>query len=288
MEIRERIGYIMRRIRRAWWRTNRQTKIKIYLAIFCLLVGGILGGYVGSKLGTSKTSTIYKKQLEQKEQEKNSQILALEKENKKLQSELEYQVSGIDVSSLPWYLTLVNEEYAMKKDYVPELKTVADGYQVDSRIAKPLNEMLAAAEKDGMNIIICSAYRSIRRQKQVFNDSMKDRLSQGMTYWEAYEDTALSVALPGTSEHGLGLAVDLVSNEYTELDEEQAKTKEAKWLKENCHKYGFILRYPPEKTQETGIIYEPWHYRYVGVEDATKIMKQGITLEIYLKEYETK
>ena len=145
--------------------------------------------------------------------------------------------------------------------------------------------MLEAAEKEGLNIIFCSAYRSVKRQEQVFNESMRDRVNQGMGYWEAYQETSQSVAIPGTSEHGLGLAVDLISNQYTELDEKQAKTKEAKWLKENCHKYGFILRYPPEKTYETGIIFEPWHYRYVGVEHATEIMRRGITLETYLGEY---
>ena len=77
----------------------------------------------------------------------------------------------------------------------------------------------------------------------------------------------------------------LISSHYTKLDEAQEDTKEAKWLKENCYKYGFILRYPPEKTEITGIIYEPWHYRYVGVEDATKIMELGITLEEYLETY---
>ena len=94
----------------------------------------------------------------------------------------------------------------------------------------------------------------------------------------------MSVALPGTSEHGLGLALDLISNQYSELDEKQAETKEAKWLEENCYKYGFILRYPPEKTAETGIIYEPWHYRYVGQEAAKEIMESGVTLEEYLEE----
>ena len=135
-----------------------------------------------------------------------------------------------------------------------------------------------------MNILICSAYRSVERQTQVFNDSVQDRLNAGMNYWKAFEDTALSVAIPGKSEHGMGLSVDLISNQYTGLDEKQADTKEAQWLKENCYKYGFILRYPPEKTAETGIIYEPWHYRYVGKEDAEKIMKSGVTLEEYLHE----
>ena len=132
---------------------------------------------------------------------------------------------------------------------------------------------------------ICSAYRSVERQEQVFGESMKDRVKSGMSYWKAYEETALNVALPGTSEHALGLALDLISNQYSELDEKQQETKEAKWLAENCYKYGFILRYPPEKTNITGIIYEPWHYRYVGEEHAGKIKELGITLEEYLQEH---
>ena len=120
----------------------------------------------------------------------------------------------------------------------------------------------------------------------MFHETVRERLNQGMGYWDAYQDTLRSVNAPGTSEHGLGMAVDLVSSDYTELDEGQAETKEAKWLEEHCHEYGFILRYPPEKTDETGIIYEPWHYRYVGVEIATEIMERGITLETYLKDYE--
>ena len=185
---------------------------------------------------------------------------------------------------MPWNMVLVNSSHPMEDGYVQELTEVAKGYSVDSRIAEPLNSMLKAAEAEGMNIIICSAYRSIEKQTQVFNLSVQERLNTGLNYWDAYEDTKLSVALPGTSEHGLGLALDLISNQYSELDEKQAETKEAKWLEENCYKYGFILRYPPEKTAETGIIYEPWHYRYVGEEDAKKIMESGMTLEEYLEE----
>ena len=98
------------------------------------------------------------------------------------------------------------------------------------------------------------------------------------------KETKDSTAFPGRSEHNIGLAVDIVSSTYTQLDQKQETTPEAKWLAENCYKYGFILRYPNGKTDITGIIYEPWHYRYVGVEDATKITELGVTLEEYLGE----
>lgn len=185
----------------------------------------------------------------------------------------------------PWNLVLVNGLHPMEKGYTPELTEIEPGYSVDTRIANALRKMLADAEKEGLHVEICSAYRSVERQEQVFGDSMKERVKSGMSYWKAYEETARNVAIPGTSEHALGLSLDLISNQYTELDEKQEETKEAKWLAANCYKYGFILRYPPEKTNITGITYEPWHYRYVGEEHAAKIKQLGVTLEEYLQEY---
>lgn len=186
---------------------------------------------------------------------------------------------------LPWNLVLVNGLHPMEEGYVPELTEIQPGYSVDTRIANATRKMLSDAEKEGLHVEICSAYRSVERQEQVFGDSMKERVKSGMSYWKAYEETTLNVAIPGTSEHALGLALDLISNQYTELDEKQEETKEAQWLAENCYKYGFILRYPPEKTNITGIIYEPWHYRYVGEEHAAKIKQLGVTLEEYLQEH---
>jgi D-alanyl-D-alanine carboxypeptidase len=90
-------------------------------------------------------------------------------------------------------------------------------------------------------------------------------------------------ARPGTSEHQLGLAVDFVDTRYWTLDEKQAELPAQKWLMEHCWEYGFILRYPSEKSEITGIIYEPWHYRYVGREIALEIRDAGLTLEEYLE-----
>ncbi len=286
MNMRKKLLYFLYRIRKRWRMTGRTTKVCIYIAVLCLTVGTVAGHSLGNWNGESKTVKVWSAKLKKVQAEKQKQINQLEEENESLNKEIDSREQKLDVASLPWYLTLVNEDYPMEENYEPTLKKVQGGYQVDARIVKPLQKMIQDAEKEGVNLVICSAYRSARRQKQVFNESMQDRLDQGMSYWDAYQDTALSVALPGSSEHGLGLAVDLVSNQYTELDEKQAKTKEAKWLKKNCHKYGFILRYPPEKTEETGIIYEPWHYRYVGIEDATKIMEQDVTLETYLRNYQ--
>ena len=110
-----------------------------------------------------------------------------------------------------------------------------------------------------------------------------DPVAEGPVIQQADERAAQVVARPGTSEHNLGLACDIVALDYQNLDDGYAETPEAKWLYENCAKYGFILRYPPDKEDITGVIYEPWHFRYVGEQAAQEIMQRGICLEEYLE-----
>lgn len=107
-------------------------------------------------------------------------------------------------------------------------------------------------------------------------------MGYGYTRDMAESYASMWVAIPGTSEHHTGLAFDIVASDYVVLDSSQATTRVQQWLMENCHNYGFILRYPEDKVNITGINYEPWHYRYVGVEAATYIMEHGICLEEYL------
>lgn len=268
---------ILKKIRRINARMSRETKRLLLVGVATMLVGSFLGGKIAGASERKKAEKELSEVTEQLKAEGQHKVDAL-------QGQLD-AVLSTEIKDVPWYLALVNSDHPMEQDYDLELTELEPGYSVDSRIAYEAKKMLSDAKAAGMKIVVCSAYRSVARQKQVFNDSVKDRLNQGMDYWEAFEDTRLSVAEPGTSEHAMGLALDLVSNQYTELDERQETTKEAKWLAENCYKYGFILRYPPSKTGVTGIIYEPWHYRYVGVEDATKITELGVTLEEYLEEY---
>jgi D-alanyl-D-alanine carboxypeptidase len=107
-------------------------------------------------------------------------------------------------------------------------------------------------------------------------------LDDGYSYDEAYARSVQIVAVPGTSEHHLGLALDIVDSSYTKLNHQQAKMPTQKWLMEHCWEYGFILRYPADKSDSTGIIYEPWHYRYVGVDVARELQESGLTLEEYI------
>lgn len=280
MDIKKFIGWCIKGIKIKIKKMSKENKRLVIVSTFVLIVGIILGNSIGRSIEEKKSVKKVAQAVVDTQTEDNTKIQELEKQLYDLKEELQEEKVEI-----PWYLVLVNGENPMEEGYVPELMELEKGYSVDSRILDSAQAMLNDAKKAGLHIEICSAYRSVERQEQVFNESMKERVKSGLDYWDAYSETSLNVAVPGTSEHALGLALDLISNQYTELDEEQENTAEAKWLKENCYKYGFILRYPPEKTNITGITYEPWHYRYVGVEDATKITELGITLEEYLQDY---
>ena len=187
-----------------------------------------------------------------------------------------------EVTETPWNLVLVNPWYPLPENYEFELTTVTGKYKVDSRCADALKQFLADCKAAGHTPYICSAYRTWDDQVYLFDKKVNSFISKGYSESEAKVLAAKETAVPGTSEHQLGLAVDILCQSRPWLDEGQAKTATQQWLMANCHKYGFILRYPKGTTPITGIIYEPWHYRYVGVEIATEIMTKGITFEEYL------
>jgi len=182
-----------------------------------------------------------------------------------------------------WNMLLVNKDHPLSDDYTFTQKTLP-GYSmtVDERIYDPLLTMLNAGKKEGCRFLICSAYRSYDRQTQIYNSHISNYRASGYSYEKAKELTELSIAVPGCSEHQTGMAVDIVATYYQQLNENFANTKEAKWLKEHAHEYGFILRYPKEKTSITQITYEPWHFRYVGKETAEEVYELGICYEEYL------
>jgi D-alanyl-D-alanine carboxypeptidase len=186
----------------------------------------------------------------------------------------------------PTLLLLVNQWNQLPEDYAPELELVAelDGrrYELDRRCSEALWDMLADCAAAGGHPYICSAYRSAEDQQKLYQDKVRRLEKDGVSREEAPELAAESVALPGTSEHQLGLAVDIIDEEYPFLDEGQEETATQIWLMENSWRYGFILRYPNGTTEQTGIIYEPWHYRYVGREYAEEIHRMDLTLEEYL------
>ncbi|WP_313128980.1 M15 family metallopeptidase [Anaerocolumna sp.] len=182
-----------------------------------------------------------------------------------------------------WQLILANPWNTLPENFTVETKSFTNGHSVDKRIFNDLERMLEDAEKEGLSPIICSSYRSLEKQKTLFENKIGKYLNNGLSNEDAAVEAAKWIAVPGTSEHQTGLAVDIVAKSYQMLDKEQENTPEQKWLMENSYKYGFILRYPENKSDITGISYEPWHYRYVGKEAAKEIYENGICLEEYLE-----
>lgn len=183
-----------------------------------------------------------------------------------------------DAPDEQWYLTLVNKWNPIDKNRSIETVEMDGGERVDKRIYEPLREMFADMEADGVYPIIASGYRSVEEQETIYNNKIAEYEAEGMSYESAKQETELWVAVPGTSEHQLGLAVDInADGVYSAGYEVYA------WLEENAHNYGFIYRYPPDKTEITGVENEPWHYRYVGVEAAKEIHQNGVCLEEYVK-----
>ena len=187
----------------------------------------------------------------------------------------------------PSLMILVNRWNPLPEDYDPELTLVAAldnrEYELDIRCAQAFWSMMDDCAAAGGKPYICSAFRSQRQQEELYQDKIRRLEKDGTAPEEAPALAAESVAVPGTSEHQLGLAADIIDEEYPYLDEGQEETVTQKWLMENSWHYGFILRYPNGTTPITGIIYEPWHYRYVGTVCAEEIHRTGLTLEEYLQ-----
>lgn len=181
-----------------------------------------------------------------------------------------------------WMLLLVNSSNPVPDDWSIQTVELRNGFQVDERCYPDLQEMMDACREDGLAPLICSAYRTQEYQEKLYRSQIEKQMALGYSRERAETEAARYVAVPGTSEHQLGLAVDIVDTGYQLLDDAQADTDVQKWLMEHSWEYGFILRYPEGKSEITGIAYEPWHYRYVGRESAEQIYRAGVCLEEYL------
>ena len=197
---------------------------------------------------------------------------------------LEKNANIIKKEDLPWNLILVNTSNKLPEDFSVKTVELKNGHFIDERAYQDLQNMMDSAKKEGLKPIVCSSLRDVDYQINLYNETIKSYIDKGFSKEKAEEETQKWVAIPGTSEHHTGLALDIVSLDYQLLDESQENTLEQKWLFENSYKYGFILRYPKDKTNITGISYEPWHYRYVGKEAAKEIFEQNLTLEEYIEQ----
>lgn len=182
---------------------------------------------------------------------------------------------------------LVNPWNFVPEDYEPELVSLptdygVEGSLVESSCFEDLKAMIDACNREQPRAYVVSSYRTHEHQTNNFNRKVNYYLNLGYSQKDAEKEAATIIAVPGTSEHQLGLAVDIIDTRLWALEWEQEDLPAQQWLMEHCWEYGFILRYPKDKIEITGIIYEPWHYRYVGKALAAELHQLGVTLEEYL------
>ena len=198
----------------------------------------------------------------------------------------EYAYAGFapvyaQINEEQWNMLLVNRDYILPEDFsvklAPSISADSDSKQLDYRVAPHYNDMYLAAKEDGVTLTPVSGYRSVTRQKNNFENKIDTYMNQGYSKAQATQLAAKIILPPGTSEHNAGLAMDICS-----LSVDFENTEEFRWLSANAADYGFILRYPENKQEVTNITYEPWHWRYVGVEAAQAMKASGQCFEEYL------
>ncbi len=230
------------------------------------------------------TTTTTKKNVP--ESTKKKQDTSNKKDNdteKPAQSGYKYAYAGFNpvVTDMSVGITkiLLNRHYMLPEGYVPKLKEAVkgSGVMLDENVAPHYQEMYDAAKLSGITLTPISGYRTVARQTRNFENRIALYESQGYNKVDATVKASEIILLPRTSEHNAGLAMDICS-----LEVSFENSEEFSWLQEHAHEYGFIMRYPKDKTHITNITYEPWHYRYVGVEIAAQLKSSGMVLEEYL------
>lgn len=184
-----------------------------------------------------------------------------------------------EIDEEEWCLILVNREHCIPDDYAVELVELSNGQCVDRRIYPALQEMFDTARKEGVYPVVASGYRTAEKQQSLMDEKIAAYLVEGYSLQEAKEKAEIWVAAVGTSEHQLGIGIDINADGV-----HSTGTQVYEWLAKNSYRFGFIKRYPEDKTEITGIINEPWHYRYVGKKAAAEIYRSGVCLEEYLEE----
>lgn len=275
-------------------RPRYSKRFKMLMAIVILFSVLLFGNIIGKGIQKKNTSNL--KSVEKKStstSEISTTETVSEKENtteksdettikmNKTTTKLYYEETTVFVNPQDenWQLILVNKTHKLPDDYNPNLSPIIDGQSVkaDSRIKEPFNTMYQAAKQSGIILTPYSAYISKDRQNDAYNNRLNYFASMGLSEEYAKTKTETQILPGGFSEANLGLSVDII-NTSTDF----ASTNEYRWLNENAHNYGFILRYPENKTEITGMSFAPWHWRFVGRDAAKNIKEKGICLEEYL------
>lgn len=260
---------------------KRLKMLCIVAAAICIMAGLVLQG------GVSKASSLEDiDAIPYQSQDMKTQVKARDSGSSETLSQQNIQKLRHNKTNRPetrdWNLILVNPRHKLPHDFSVDLIELKNGHAVDRRAYPALQAMMDDARSQGLSPLICSSYRTREKQQELYTRQVSAYMERGYERKEALKEAGKWVARPGYSEHQTGLALDIVSQAYQLLDKNQENTPEQRWLMKNAYRYGFILRYPEDKTQLTGIGYEPWHYRYVGKKAAKEIYKKGLCLEEYL------
>ncbi len=270
---------------------KRKNPLGLILAVIVLVVIMVLGIYFVSVLGKdsnntdSSSSQITQSDEQSSEEESSEQDVTSSEVTVSLPQEMPHDLD-VEFENL----TLVNGWNPLPEDYdyegnlteIPKKYIKGSLTQIDKDIWPYLQEMLDDARADGIDIGVWSPYRSYATQKWLFEKQVQKQINNGVAKENAEDVAATIVARPGTSEHNTGLALDINCANHSFKE-----TKAYKWLQENAKNYGFIMRYAEDKQEKTGVIYESWHWRFVGVKAAYEINDLGMCLEEYV-EYKNK
>ena len=262
-------------------------KRRIFVSVCCVLLIALVAGI------TFGTKAVIKS-VKSKQSSLDAKVSAkAEKTDIKKQSDPAFDdtkqlvtIGGVELDANFKNLLLVNGSHPLSEDYdyTKDLTTIPEEYhngqldQINKDIWPYLKAMIDDARKEGVNLSVWSPYRSYNIQQMLFNRQKQKQIEAGVPESEADAKAASIVARPGTSEHHTGLAADI-----NMADDAFENTPMYAWLTEHCQDYGFIMRYPKDKIDVTGVIYESWHYRFVGINVAKDIKNKGITLEEYLE-----
>lgn len=299
----------LKRRKKAMYRRRRIAVFGGFLIIIFLIYGVffLMGKFLdknstsGSSSETSQSSSVSSSQQSSSSEASSSEETSSEENSSEQSSEAGEESSSSEESSSgesssqqtttsntasSWNLILVNRANPLPDDFTVDLVDITGQYKFDSRAADALKQMLADAEAAGQPMVLRSTYRTKARSEELYTAKVQEFVNNGYSQEDAENEAAKWIAPAGTSEHHTGLAADIVSAEYDadnwDLVEDFEDYAGFEWLYENCANYGFILRYPKDKQEITKITYEPWHYRYVGVEAAKEIMSKGLCLEEYI------
>lgn len=262
-------------------------KRRIFVSVCCVLLIALVAGITFGTKAVIKSVKSKQSSLEAKASAK------AEKTDIKKQTDPAFDdtkqlvtIGGVELDANFKNLLLVNGSHPLSEDYdyTKDLMTIPGEYhngqldQINKDIWPYLKAMIDDARKEGVNLSVWSPYRSYSIQQMLFNRQKQKQIEAGVPESEADAKAASIVARPGTSEHHTGLAADI-----NMADDAFENTPMYAWLTEHCQDYGFIMRYPKDKIDVTGVIYESWHYRFVGINVAKDIKNKGITLEEYLE-----